>query len=134
MAATTEPGDWQAVLLHGGQGQTMGRRLLGITDWPERAQAADFSAKVLAQALGVSARTLRRHIREQFDLSCKGWMLELRKQQALQVMEHAPLIKNAATDLGYKHPHHFSRDFKKMTGYSPSQFTSPQQPNHPTAI
>lgn len=99
----------------------MSNRLQGITDWQERAHAAGYCVRTLAERCGVSVRTLERHCKREFSLCPHDWLLRLRMQRAMELLLDAASVKETAAELGYKNQHHFSREFKKHTGHTPSQ-------------
>jgi AraC-like DNA-binding protein len=101
----------------------MGSRLDRITDWALEARQNGYNARELAFAHKVSLRQLQRHFQELFKASPKQWLNDLRIAQARQEMLSRPrAIKELAADLGFKHPSHFCREFKKSTGMSATDF------------
>lgn len=106
------------------QRSEMARALQKITDWPERAQMANYCVKTLAKNCRVSVRTLERHFQSQYGLSPQAWINELWAQRAQQLLSASKSIKGVASKLGYddNRVHNFTRDFKKYCGITPSQF------------
>ena len=102
-------------------------RLDLITDWPERARKANWCVQELAEQCRVSARTLERHIRKRFGFCPHGRLVQLRMQQAVKQLLEGFTVKETAFELGYKNPHHFSREFKNHFGHPPSQLLAHAQ-------
>ncbi|MGO8766645.1 MAG: helix-turn-helix domain-containing protein, partial [Limisphaerales bacterium] len=51
------------------------------------------------------------------------WLLEQRQREAGKLLrKNNKSIKEVAAHLGYKHAHHFSREFKKYWGICPKEF------------
>jgi AraC-like DNA-binding protein len=77
---------------------------------------------VLAEAVGVSVRTLQRR------LSAAGTTFsrlvgEVRMRTALPLLEDpSNLLTEIAFDLGYSHPAHFTRAFRRWAGMTPSEY------------
>lgn len=99
----------------------MNIKLRHIQNWPERAQAANWSADKLAKDCGISLRTLQRYFLKKMGKSPKKWLLEQQLQQAIKLFQEGSSIKETAGHLGYKSQHHFARQFKRQTGYPPGQ-------------
>jgi len=108
----------------------MNNRLQQIQDWPERARVAKWRAATLAKNCGVSMRTLQRYFLKEMGKSPKLWLAEQRQLDAVEVLKTCSCVKEAASNLGYKHTHHFSRDFKAHWGYCPTQ-SAPMQAQNP---
>jgi transcriptional regulator GlxA family with amidase domain len=108
--------------------ETMDNQLGNIRNWPERARQADGSAAVLAKNCGVSLRTLQRFFPINMGKSPKAWLSEQWMLHANEQLRVEASVKNAAINLGYKHPTHFSRDFKLQCGHCPTAKPSPPQP------
>ena len=91
-----------------------------IKDWPERAHAANYCVNTLATRCGVSVDTLERFYAERFDSTPKDWLKDERMKRA---REFLPVwtVKETAGRLGFGSSSHFSREFQKINGYSPSQ-------------
>lgn len=87
------------------------------------AQMANWSASSLAQLSGVSIRTLQMYFRKSFGQGPKAWLASERQKRAIILLRQGCSIKETAAQLGYKHTHHFSRDFKKRWNRLPSQMT-----------
>ena len=68
----------------------------------------------------LTLRTLQRYFRKSFGLTVTGWLRELRLRMAYEHLQSAHSVKEAAYELGYKQPSHFSRDFKNQYGVPPS--------------
>jgi AraC-like DNA-binding protein len=102
----------------------MNRRLHQIQNWPELARQAGYSPSKLAKVCGVSLRTLQRFFIQKMAKNPKVWLAERRQLDAVEELKKCSCLKEAASNLGYKHPHHFSRDFKAHWGYCPTQVTS----------
>src|ERR1700677_2032509 len=96
-------------------------RLSRITDWPERAGAANYRVNKLAASCDVSSRQLQRFVQETLGLTPRKWMRDLRQKRALALLSDATSVKRVALDLGYSQTCHFSRDFKNAFGVPPSQ-------------
>src|SRR6478736_5908704 len=109
-------------------------KLAQITDWPERALVAKYCVKSLAQKCQVSLRTLERHIKLQYGMCPQDWINLLLVRRAQELLPTSDSIKAVALELGYKHPHHFARDFKKYAGLTPSQFLTSFTPVRGTWI
>jgi transcriptional regulator GlxA family with amidase domain len=110
----------------------MKKRLDQIQDWPERAQAAKWSAATLAKDCGVSLRTLERHFLKNMGKSPKQWLLEQRHQKADEMLKEGLSVKETAGNLGCNHDglDNFRRDFKAHMGFCPATITvSPRAQN-----
>jgi AraC family transcriptional activator FtrA len=107
----------------------MNRRLHQIRDWPERAATANYCVATLAKQEGVSLRTLERYFLKATGKSPKQWLAEERQHHGMKVLQGCSCIKETATTLGYKHTHHFSRDFKAHWGYCPAEMITRQTLN-----
>lgn len=76
----------------------------------------------LADFLGVSPATVRRIFREQLNSTVMKTIAELRRREAERMLADKHVtVKEVAYHLGYRHPHDFSRAFRKHTGKLPSR-------------
>ena len=83
----------------------------------------DISVKNLAALCGISEVYLRRLFFERYGTSPKEYMIHLRMQYAKQLLSAEQMsISEVATLCGYAEPCHFSREFSKRVGKSPSIF------------
>jgi AraC-like DNA-binding protein len=77
---------------------------------------------MLAEAVGLSVRSLQRR------LSAAGTTYsrlvdEVRMRTALPLLEDPDiLLTEIAYDLGYSHPAHFTRAFRRWAGVTPSEY------------
>lgn len=99
-------------------------RLARITDWRERARAADYRAERLAQSCGVSIRELQRFFLCRTNSGPHHWLNELRQVEGLALLADGKSVKETALELRYEHPAHFSRDFKRFHTMPPSSVRS----------
>ena len=109
----------------------MKSRLCQVKDWAELARTANYRASELAKDCGVSTREL-----ERFFLAATGkhphdWLNQLRQMQGRLLIACGKSVKEAAFELGYKHPAHFTRDFKQFHGIPPTDIWSTPPPQRP---
>lgn len=100
----------------------MRSKLHRIADWGDRARKAEYSAHKLAKLCGVSLRSLERFFKQTKATSPHQWLQLQRLLQAKSILMELDSIKEAADTLGYKQANHFSREFKKHFGGTPSSF------------
>jgi AraC-like DNA-binding protein/mannose-6-phosphate isomerase-like protein (cupin superfamily) len=94
------------------------------------APAAAFDIDTLAEKVGTSARTLSRRFAAETRLSFKAWCQRARIAAAIERLtsgRHGS-IKQLAADLGYASVPAFSHAFRQVTGKSPSEFATQEQP------
>jgi AraC-like DNA-binding protein len=90
-------------------------------EWLKLAQQAGWSVCKLAKLCNVSMRGLELHFHRQMGMPPKTWLMEQRQQCAVEFLRDGSLVKEVAAQLAYKHPNHFSREFSKRWGHSPTQ-------------
>jgi AraC-like DNA-binding protein len=95
-------------------------QLAAVTNWQERARTARYRAKTLAKLCSASLRELERFFHFHTGHGPHHWLNELRQTEALALVAAGHLIKHAASDLYYPTPAHFSRDFKRFHGLTPT--------------
>lgn len=98
----------------------MNTKMQYVENWLELAEKANWSVSALAKSCGVSPRTLERHFRIKMKISPKSWLAEERQKRALVFLNCGYSVKETALQLGYRHPHHFSRGFKRRWNCSPT--------------
>lgn len=75
----------------------------------------------LADYLALSPSTVQRIFRQQLGRTVVQVMAELRCREAARLIEEEGVpIKAVAYRLGYRHPHDFSRAYRRATGVNPS--------------
>ena len=83
----------------------------------------DVSVKNAAELCGISEAYLRRIFTEKYSLSPKEYIIKLRLDYAKQLLDSGQFsVNEVATMCGYFEPCHFSREFSKRTGNSPSEY------------
>jgi len=97
----------------------MNTQLNYINNWPERAKDANWSASTLAKKCDVSLRTLQRYFLSSMNKSPREWLVEQRQIQASELLRQGLSVKQVASKLGFRYPHHLSREFKKYWGHCP---------------
>jgi AraC-like DNA-binding protein len=101
-----------------------GQKTLSLNDienWPEMGQKANWSAATLARNCGVSIRTLQRFFTKEMGKSPQKWLRRCRLKLAEEKLQQST-IKIVASELGYKQPNHFSREFKRQYGCPPKSY------------
>ncbi len=91
---------------------------------------SEFFPHGLASELAISTSQLNRRLNSITGLSCMNYVIQLRLRKAKKLLiESTKPIGEIAAECGYNDFSHFSRSFKKMFGYTPSQFQkTPQNP------
>jgi AraC-like DNA-binding protein len=77
------------------------------------------SLESVAGQIGVSARTLRRHL-AQDNTTLRAIVDDVRRQRADELLAQGAAVKNVASELGFSEASAFSRAYKRWTGRSPS--------------
>jgi AraC-like DNA-binding protein len=72
----------------------------------------------VARRLGISRRTLRRHLEKQGH-TLRGVVDELRRERADALLDAGSSVKEIAFQLGFSEPSAFSRAYKRWTGKAP---------------
>jgi len=75
---------------------------------------------VIAKALGISARTLRRHL-EAERLTLRTTVDTVRRERADELLSAGTSVKETAFALGFSEPSAFSRAYKRWTGKAPGR-------------
>jgi len=78
------------------------------------------SPDAIARELGISARTLRRHL-DQHGETFRGVIDGLRRERADELLARGMPVKEVAFALGFSEPSAFSRAYKRWTGKPPKE-------------
>lgn len=80
--------------------------------------------KEIAHELNIGVRTAETSFKSCFGITIHRYMIEQKINQAKFCLEYYPNMKiiQIAMDLGFYDEYHFSRQFKKETGYSPKYY------------
>jgi AraC-like DNA-binding protein len=100
----------------------MNSRLSQITDWKAMAKLAHYSPKQLASRCKTSLRQLERYFNRTLAISPKKWLNQIRQQRAKELIQAGCFVKQVAAHLDYKQATHFSREFKRHHGVTPTEF------------
>src|ERR1044071_4580849 len=95
-----------------------------LPTWNQLARRANYNAKALARECSISVRHLERSFRARFGYSPQVWLNRLRLSDAKEMLQKGMRVKEAAFSLGFKQLSHFSRDFKKFAGLTPTEFSA----------
>jgi AraC-like DNA-binding protein len=90
--------------------------------WLDLAQHVEFRVPRMAKKLGISERQLERTIHLLFGRSPQAWMSEQGLLIAADLLKRRRSVKIVASELGFRQISHFSREFKRYYGLSPTAF------------
>lgn len=92
---------------------------------------SELTATMVADEVGMSVRTLSRHLRSELDLSFIEYLRKYRMVMAIkQMVKGDETITNIAYSVGYESLTAFSNTFYKVTGCRPSQFLKTEEDEH----
>jgi len=83
------------------------------------------AVKELADAVNLSSSHLRRVFKAETGISLNRYLKSLRLQKSKELIEHTFLnMKQIMFAVGVKDKSQFARDFKKLTGFTPTQYAT----------
>lgn len=95
-----------------------------IKDLIHKSPEAFFTNAQIAQRLGVSVKTAETKFKAQFNMTIHNYILHFKIERATIYIKNFPemQLKEIAVNLGFYDEYHFSKQFKKIIGISPSQY------------
>ena len=83
----------------------------------------------IANQVGVSVKTVESKFKAAFGTTIHRYMLKFKIDQAISYMDNFPemQMKEIAYNLGFYDEYHFSKQFKRLMGISPSCYTTGKQ-------
>lgn len=96
-------------------------RLLMALDWMQSNAASTRPVADLGDLLGLSPATLTRTFKKHLGHPPMEHFNRLKAETATRRLRMGDSVKTIAIDLGYRHPHDFSRFYRQQTGQSPSE-------------
>lgn len=83
-----------------------------------------FSNAELAQMVNISVKTAENKFKARYQKTIHQYMLEFKVHEAISYFNNFPQmgVKEIAYNLGFYDEYHFSKQFKKITGVSPSKY------------
>jgi AraC-like DNA-binding protein len=103
-------------------------RLARIHNWLDLAHEANYSVAGLAVRCKVSRRTLQKYFASVMREAPHRWLRRIRMQRALELLRDGATVKETTFLLRYSDHSHFSRDFKRFYGITPSRHADPHSP------
>ena len=104
--------------------EIVGRLLYMIAVWSNFPVTAGF----IAEKVGLSERHLSRIVKEEFGMALGEFITRKRMEHAKELLSgNIKLVKDAATDLGFRDTGHFCRVFRKVFGITPKQYVRQRQ-------
>ncbi|MBI5385967.1 MAG: helix-turn-helix transcriptional regulator [Verrucomicrobia bacterium] len=100
----------------------MGTKWNDLGAWETLAKNAGFRVKRMAQLRRMSPRHLLRVFEKSFGLALRPWLISVKDSVAKHALAGGTRPNEVAHALGYKHPNHFSRAFRRVVGCSPTGF------------
>jgi AraC-like DNA-binding protein len=96
--------------------------VFSVMDWRQIAEESAYNVALLAAKLRISRRQLERSTMKLFGKTPQAWLNEERLISAKVLLEKHRRVKFVAFQLGFKQTSHFSREFTKRYGLSPTAF------------
>ena len=98
-------------------------KLRRITTWMMENLAQEFSLGALAEQAGMSEYHFNRLFKRAVGLPPSQYQIKLRMDEARRLLRETELtVVTVANEVGYTNPSHFSRIFRKDTGFSPRDY------------
>lgn len=88
----------------------------------------DITIEDMAAHVGMSRAVFHRRFKEATTMSPIQFVKGIRLNNAAMRMAQGSTVNEAATEVGYASPSQFSREFKRMYGQSPKQWSQSKQP------
>lgn len=82
----------------------------------------EINQSLISEMVGVSESYLSKQFVKEVGCNFIHYLTKLRIEEAKQLLEQGIKISDISERIGYLNPEHFSRIFKKMTGFSPKAY------------
>lgn len=90
--------------------------------WTSLAVASGYDVQTAASAERMSRRQLHRLCRRELGVSVKEWFRMQRVEAGRRWLLATRSVKRAAWEAGFRQVSHFSREFKRVQGLTPTEF------------
>jgi AraC-like DNA-binding protein len=97
-------------------------RLKQMLNYTRKHLDQEISVAALAVTANLSVAQLERHFHKLFQLTPRAWLLSLRLEQAMQLLQNNIAIAAIAMRCGFSDHSAFSRAFRRHIGLSPSEY------------
>lgn len=105
------------------RGQATDSRIIDVLDYICRQLNQPLTVEELARGCHLSPSRFAHLFREQMDMTPQQFVERQRIERARELLEHTGYtIAAIAKQVGFESPFYFSRRFKQMQGFSPSEF------------